>query len=253
MADHRAGGRRRCPGAFQQAFHLMRSGPARPGADRPAVRRADGRDRVRPRHLHAAAGRTSRPRPGRRSRRRWTCCRPPSAPLIVAGGGIINADAADLLVELAELARRAGDPDPDGLGRDPRRPPADGRHGRPADRRTVRQRHHAGVRLRARHRQPVGQPAHRRPGHLPRAAARSCTSTSSRPRSAGSSPRTTASSPTPAPRWSCSSRSRRSAGGRRLPRPRRLGRGVPPSASRRCSGAPTSTTCRSSRSGCTRR
>ena len=31
-----------------------------------------------------------------------------AAPLIVAGGGIINADASDLLVELAETARRAG-------------------------------------------------------------------------------------------------------------------------------------------------
>ena len=30
--------------------------PPRPGADRPAVRRADGRDRVRRRHLRAAAG-----------------------------------------------------------------------------------------------------------------------------------------------------------------------------------------------------
>ena len=39
------------PRVFQQAFHLMRSGPARAGADRPPVRRADGRDRVRPRHL----------------------------------------------------------------------------------------------------------------------------------------------------------------------------------------------------------
>ena len=37
-------------------------------------------------------------------------------PLIVAGGGIINADAADLLVELAENCRRPGGPDPDGLG-----------------------------------------------------------------------------------------------------------------------------------------
>ena len=39
-----------------------------------------------------------------------------------------------------------------------------------------------------------------------RAAGRSCTSTSSRPRSAGCSRPTTASSPTPARRWSCSSR-----------------------------------------------
>ena len=29
-------------------------------------------------------------------------------PMIVAGGGIINADAADLLVEFAELLGRAG-------------------------------------------------------------------------------------------------------------------------------------------------
>ena len=76
----------------------------------------------------------------------------------------------------------------------------------------VRQRHDAGLGLRARHRQPVGQPAHRRPGHLPRRAGRSCTSTSSRPRSAGCSPPTTASSPTPAPRWNCSSRWPGSAG-----------------------------------------
>jgi tartronate-semialdehyde synthase len=61
------------PRAFQQAFHLMRSGPPGPGADRPALRRADGRDRVRHRHLRAACRSTS-PRPrASRSRRRWTC------------------------------------------------------------------------------------------------------------------------------------------------------------------------------------
>ena len=65
-------------------------------------------------------------------------------PLIVAGGGIINADAADLLVEFAELTGVPVDPDPDGLGHHPRRPPADGRHGRPADLAPLRQRHHAG-------------------------------------------------------------------------------------------------------------
>ncbi len=42
------------PRVFQQAFHLMRSG-ARPGADRPAARRADVRDRIRHRHLRAFA------------------------------------------------------------------------------------------------------------------------------------------------------------------------------------------------------
>ena len=41
-------------------------------------------------------------------------------PLIVAGGGVINADASDLLVEFAETDRRSGDPDADGLGHDSR-------------------------------------------------------------------------------------------------------------------------------------
>ena len=39
--------------------------------------------------------------------------------------------------------RRAGHPDADGLGRDPGRSSADGRHGRPADQPPLRQRHHA--------------------------------------------------------------------------------------------------------------
>ena len=45
--------------------------PSRPGADRPAVRRADGRDRVRHRHLRAAAGLQAGrdPRPGREGAR----------------------------------------------------------------------------------------------------------------------------------------------------------------------------------------
>ena len=61
------------PRVFQQAFHLMRSGRPGPGADRPAVRRADGRDRVRHRHLRAAARlQAARPRASR-SRRRSTC------------------------------------------------------------------------------------------------------------------------------------------------------------------------------------
>ena len=48
-------------------------GPSGPGADRPAVRRADGRDRVRPRHLRAAAGLQARRRRASRSKRRWRC------------------------------------------------------------------------------------------------------------------------------------------------------------------------------------
>ena len=145
--------------------------PSRPGADRPAVRRADGRDRLRPRHLHAAAG--------------LQAGRDPGPDRQGAGHAVRGRAAADRRRRRHHQRRRrrpagrvrrdperAGRPDPDGLGRDPRRPPADGRHGRAADLAPLRQRDHAGVRLRARHRQPLGQPAHRRPGHLPHAAGR---------------------------------------------------------------------------------
>ena len=128
------------PGRLPEGVPADAVRPARPGADRPADRRADGRDRVRHRHLRAAAGLQAARPPGPRSRRRSTCSTAAERPLIVAGGGIINADAADLLVELAELIGRARHPDPDGLGHDPRRPPADGRHGRPADLAPLRQR-----------------------------------------------------------------------------------------------------------------
>ena len=130
-----------------------------------------------------------------------------------AAGGVRRAD------------RRAGDPDADGLGHHPRRPPADGRHVRPADQPPLRQRHHAGQRLRAGHRQPLGQPPHRLGRGLHARAASSCTSTSSRRRSAACSRPTSASSPTPRPRSSCSSQVARELQGRRQAAgPRRLGR-----------------------------
>ena len=82
------------PQVFQQAFHLMRSG--RPGPvliDLPFdVQMA--RDRVRHRHLRAAAGLQA----GRHARAdregASPCCNAAERPLIVAGGGIINADAS---------------------------------------------------------------------------------------------------------------------------------------------------------------
>ncbi len=91
------------PGAFAQAFHLMRSGSARSGADRPADRRAVGRDRLRPGHLPAAAGVQAGRDAGAGGEGARHAAEAAERPLIVAGGGIINADAADLLVELAEL------------------------------------------------------------------------------------------------------------------------------------------------------
>ncbi len=168
---------------------------------KPAATRAPGREGAR----HAA----------------W----PAERPLIVAGGGIINADASRAAGRVRRADRRAGDPHADGLGHHPRRPPADGRHVRPADQPPLRQRDDAGERLRAGHRQPLGEPPHRLGRGLHARAASSCTSTSSRPRSAACSRPTSASSPMPRRRWNCSSqvaRERKAAG--KLARPRRLGR-----------------------------
>ncbi|RNG18125.1 glyoxylate carboligase [Streptomyces botrytidirepellens] len=90
------------PGAFQQAFHLMRSG--RPGPvliDLPIdVQMAEiefDPDTYEPLPVHkptATRAQIDKAMGLLQSARR---------PLLVAGGGIINADAADLLVEFAEL------------------------------------------------------------------------------------------------------------------------------------------------------
>jgi tartronate-semialdehyde synthase len=81
-------------------------------------------------------------------------------PLIVAGGGVINADASELLVQFAETVNVPVVPTLMGWGAIP------GDHlvmagmvGLQTGHR--RQRHHAAIRLRARDRQPLGQPAHR--------------------------------------------------------------------------------------------
>ena len=89
------------PGAFQQAFHLMRSG--RPGPvliDLPFdVQMAEidfDPETYTPLPVYSPAA--SRPQVDRALDMLCAAERP----LLVAGGGIINADAADLLVELAE-------------------------------------------------------------------------------------------------------------------------------------------------------
>ena len=127
------------PGAFQQAFHLMRSG--RPGPvliDLPFdVQMAEidfDPETYQPLPVYKPAATRAQ------VERALDLLAAAERPLIVAGGGIINADAADLLVEFAELTGVPVDPDPDGLGRDPRRPPADGGHGRAADLPPLRQR-----------------------------------------------------------------------------------------------------------------
>ncbi|MEZ0067721.1 tartronate-semialdehyde synthase [Streptacidiphilus sp. MAP12-20] len=90
------------PGVFQQAFHLMRSG--RPGPvliDLPIdVQMAEIEfdiDTYEPLPVYKPAATR------RQVEKALDLLQASERPLIVAGGGIINADAADLLVEFAEL------------------------------------------------------------------------------------------------------------------------------------------------------
>ncbi|MFI1912828.1 glyoxylate carboligase [Nocardia sp. NPDC020380] len=90
------------PGAFQKAFHLMRSG--RPGPvllDLPIdVQLAEIEfdiETYEPLEVHRPAASRAQ------AEKVLTMLAAAERPLIVAGGGIINADAADLLLEFAEL------------------------------------------------------------------------------------------------------------------------------------------------------
>ena len=90
------------PGAFQHAFHLMRSG--RPGPvllDLPFdVQMAEidfDPDLYQPLAVHKPAATRAQ------VERALDMLAAAQRPLLVAGGGIVNADAADLLVEFAEL------------------------------------------------------------------------------------------------------------------------------------------------------
>src|SRR5262249_11137838 len=90
------------PGAFQQAFHLMRSG--RPGPvliDLPVdVQRAEIEfdiEAYEPLPVYKPAATRAQ------IEKAVDMLCAAQRPLIVAGGGIINADASDLLVEFAEL------------------------------------------------------------------------------------------------------------------------------------------------------
>ena len=90
------------PGVFQQAFHLMRSG--RPGPvlidlpfDVQVAQIEFDPDLYQPLPVH-------KPRASRAQiERALDMLEASERPLIVAGGGVINADASDLLVEFAEL------------------------------------------------------------------------------------------------------------------------------------------------------
>jgi tartronate-semialdehyde synthase len=90
------------PGAFQQAFHLMRSG--RPGPvlldlpfDVQMAEIAFDIDTYEPLPVHKPAANRAQ------IDKALDMLAAAERPLIVAGGGIVNADAADLLVSFAEL------------------------------------------------------------------------------------------------------------------------------------------------------
>ena len=147
------------PRAFQQAFHLMRSG--RPGPvliDLPFdVQIAEIEfdiDTYEPLPVY-------KPKATRAQiEKAMAMLNDAERPLIIAGGGVINADASELLVEFAEITGVPVIPTLMGWGIDSRRSSADGGHGRPADQPSLRQRDDARVRFRARHRQSLGQPPH---------------------------------------------------------------------------------------------
>ena len=174
--------------AVVDAIRIARQRPARAGADRPAGRH---RQRARARRRRTsrtcpATGRASGPN-GRQVRRAAEALAAARRPVLYAGGGVTNADAADELRELAALTGAPGDDDADGARRVPRLRPAvarDARHARHAGRQLGDGR----GRPDRRHRRPLRRPRDRRAGRVRAAARRSCTSTSTRPRSARSSP-----------------------------------------------------------------
>ena len=148
------------PRAFQQAFHLMRSG--RPGPvliDLPFdVQMAEIEfdiDTYEPLPVYKPTATREQ------IEKALAMLNDAERPLIVAGGGIINADASDLLVEFAELTGVPVIPTLMGWGTIPDDHPLMAGMVRPADQPPLRQRDDARVRLRARHRQPLGQPPHR--------------------------------------------------------------------------------------------
>ena len=141
------------PMVFQQAFHVMRSG--RPGPvliDLPIdVQMAEiefDEDTYEPLPLHQPVATR------KQAEKALAMLNAAERPLIVAGGGIINADASALLVEFAELTGIPVIPTLMGWGTiADDHPLMAGMVGLQTDL--------PGIGLRARHRQPLGQPAHR--------------------------------------------------------------------------------------------
>ena len=148
------------PRAFQQAFHLMRSG--RPGPvliDLPFdVQMAEIEfDLETYEPLPAYKPKATR----KQIEKALAMLNAAERPLIVAGGGIINADASELLVEFAEITNVPVIPTLMGWGTIPDDHRLMAGMVGIADLAPLRQCHDARLGLRARYRQSLGQSSHR--------------------------------------------------------------------------------------------
>jgi tartronate-semialdehyde synthase len=153
------------PRAFQQAFHLMRSG--RPGPvliDLPFdVQMAEiefDPDTYQPLPVYKPGANRAQ------IEKALAMLNDAEWPLIVAGGGIVNADASRASGAIRRDHRRPGHSDAHGLGDDTRRPPADGGDGGIADGAPLWEHNASRVRFRVGNRQPLGQSPHRRHRYL---------------------------------------------------------------------------------------
>ncbi|MFC7511212.1 hypothetical protein ACFQV4_12760 [Streptomyces thermocarboxydus] len=164
-------------------------------------------------------------------------------PLIVAGGGVVNADAADLLVRFAELTGTPVVPTLMGWGVIPDDHELNSRHGRVAD----LHRYGNATFLESDFVLGIGNRwANRHTGRLDvYTAGRTFVHVDVEPTQIGRifAP-TTASPPTRAPRWNSSSRSRRRCGRRAASPTAPPGRPPRRNGAPRCSAVRTSTTCR---------
>ena len=159
------------PWVFREAFRIAREGRPGPGADRPAARRAEAAprsSRTRTRTRRCPIDRADAA-PGR-DPRAVDMLLQAERPMILAGGGVILAEAAPELLRAGRVPADPGHADAHGQGRDPRGPPALRRRRRHPDEPALRQRAVPRERLRPRRRRALRRPPHRRPRRLPRRA-----------------------------------------------------------------------------------
>ena len=177
--------RRGDPADHRRGVPPGRHRPARPGAGRHPQGRAAGADRRSPgrrRWTCPATGRRCKPH-GKQIREAARLIADARRPVLYVGGGVLKAGATDGAAPAGRADRHPGGHHADGARRVPGQPPAAPGHARHA--RHGRRGHRAAEGRPARRaRRPVRRPGHRQAGHASRRTRRSCTPTSTRPRSA---------------------------------------------------------------------